>query len=306
MTKELTVQQQNTIQQLLVDNIKAIKSVLPKHLTPERMCRIAYTAIARTPRLAECTQHSLLNAILEASMLGLEIGGPLGLAHLIPFGQEAQLIIGYQGFMDLAYRSDRVINFSAHPVYEKDTFDYAYGLNPKLFHVPSREDDVGKLVFAYAVAQFKNGGFDFEVVDKRIAMAAKARSAAKHEKDSPWNTEDEWAMWVKTAIRRLAKRIPQSPELQTAANLDDRAEAGISQDINIIDIDVKEPRIENSLDKKIKSSKPGPKPKKNVKSGGLDMIKCPFDNEAKTLAACEKACPTGHFESRECLARFPE
>lgn len=304
MTKELTVHQQSTIQGLLAKNIKAIKSVLPRHLTPERMCRIAYMAIARTPKLAECSQHSLLNAILEASMLGLEIGGPLGLAHLIPFKGEAQLIIGYQGFMDMAYRSARITNFSAHPVYEDDTFEYAYGLNPKLYHVPSQNDDPGALMYAYAVAQFKNGGFDFEVVDKRIAMAAKSRSAAKNKQDSPWNTQDEWTMWVKTAIRRLAKRLPQSPELQAMANLDDRAEAGVSQEINIIDVPVQELPAESALEKKLrekKPNKPDPKPKT-----GLDMVKCPFDHTAKTLAACEKACPPGDFEAQKCSARFPE
>jgi len=301
MSNELTVRQQSTVQALLTQNIKAIQSVLPKHLTPERMCRIAYMAIARTPKLADCTQHSLLNAILEASMLGLEIGGPLGLAHLIPFGREAQLIIGYQGYMDLAYRSDRVTNFSAHPVYESDAFDYAYGLTPKLYHVPTKEANVGELVYAYAVAHFKNGGYDFEVVDKRIATAAKNKSAAKNKKDSPWNTDDSWSMWVKTAIRRLAKRIPKSPELLKASGYDDRADVGISQDIDIIDIPIKELPQETSLDKKLGSKKEGDEGE--VKP--LGVVKCPTDNEAKTLAVCQyERCEL--LKDEECLARFPE
>ena len=59
--------------------------VLPKHITPERMVRIALNAIQNTPKLAECDQKSFLGAIMRSAQLGLEPDGVLGQAYLIPF-----------------------------------------------------------------------------------------------------------------------------------------------------------------------------------------------------------------------------
>jgi recombination protein RecT len=226
----------DAIMTMLSNNWPTIKNVIPRHLTPERMARIAYTAISTSPALASCHPMSLANAVIEASMLGLEIGGPLGMAHLLPFGGKATLVIGYKGFMDLAYRSGIVSNFSAQPVYENDFFEYAYGLHPKLEHRPA-EGDRGKLRYAYAVAHYKGGGYDFEVVTPADIVATKKRSSGAKKNDSPWNQADlEWTMWVKTAIRRLAKRIPQSPDIQRAAALDETADVGKQELHHIIDI----------------------------------------------------------------------
>ena len=240
MTKALTTNEQGQIRSLLAKNMKAITSVMPKHLTPERLMRIAYQAIMKTPKLAECTQFSLINAVIAASQLGLEISGPLGQASLIPYGKEAQLIVEYKGKIALAYNTGKIKHFSTHPVYEKDTWSYEYGLNPFLRHRPA-DGPRGDLIAAYAVVEYVNGGKDFEVVDKAIAMRAKNKSAAKNKADSPWNKdEDEWTMWVKTAVHQLSKRVPQSPELQLANALDEKAESGEGQNLDIIDIELEE------------------------------------------------------------------
>ena len=250
MTQALSKQEETGIKQMLAANIKAIKTVLPKHMTPERMMRIAFTAISRSPQLARCTPLSLLNAVIEASMLGLEVNTPLGQASMVPFWNgknqqtEAQLIVEYKGKIELAYRSGMVKSFQAHPAFEKDKFNYEYGLNPDLKHVPSKEKDRGKLIAAYAVVNYLNGGVDFEVIEEAEAMQAKAKSASAKQDDknkttlSVWNSEDEPAMWVKTAVHRLFKRIPKSPEyreLARAQELTAKADAGEPQDLDYLD-----------------------------------------------------------------------
>lgn len=249
MSQALTKKEDEQIQQLIKGSIQALRSVLPKHVTPERMARIAYSAITRNPKLARCTPVSLFNAIIEASVLGLEVNTPLGQASLVPFNNkwtkklEAQLIPEYKGKIELAYRSGMVKSFQAHPVYEKDLFHYNYGLNPDLVHRPSKEADRGKLVAAYAVVNYLNGGVDFEVIEESEAMKAKAKSAAKDSKDSPWNTEDEPAMWVKTAVHRLFKRVPKSPEYQQLARaqeLAEQADRGEAQNFDWLDAEFSE------------------------------------------------------------------
>lgn len=221
MTKALTVKENETVFALIKNNIRAITSVLPDHIPPEKMLRLSHQAVVLNPKLARCTQISFLNAVIEASSLGLVVGGPTAQAHLLPYKGEVKLIPDYKGLIELGYRSPAVASISAHPVFENDKFDYWYGVNQDLRHVPFKNGDRGKLVAAYAVVKYVSGGFDFEVVEKEDAMAAKARSEAKNSKYSPWNKQaDEWTMWVKTAVRRLMKRVPKNPELQKAIAYD--------------------------------------------------------------------------------------
>ena len=255
MSTELTVKEENSMKGLFKANFKAIESVLPKHVPPERAIRVSLAAVKANPILfRQCNPLSLMNAIIEACILGLEVNTPLGLATIVRFGKEAVLIIEYKGKIQLSYNSGLIRNFSAHPVFDGDDFTYHYGLHPDLQHVPCNKKDPGQLKFAYAVANFKDGGFDFEVVDERIAMSAKDRSAAKNKKDAPWNTQDEPTMWVKTAIHRLWPRLPKSPVMQRAADLDARTEAGQGQQLtNILDADF----TEISDPKELKTGKGG-------------------------------------------------
>lgn len=245
MSKELTVQEDRTIKSMIAANMKAIKSILPKHLTPERFARIAYTSIVSNPKLARCTQLSLINVIIESSTLGLEIGGAMQEAALIPFKNnktnpptyEATLVPEYPGLIKLAKNTGDVKSITAHPVFSNDEFRYNYGLNPDLVHVPA-DTDRGELCNAYCIIWYMNGGVDFEVIDQKEADRAKAASAAKYQKDSPWNQKDNIpAMWTKTAIRRLMKRVPKSAEKRIFHDdLSGSEMTHISADANIINL----------------------------------------------------------------------
>jgi hypothetical protein len=131
-------------------------------------------------------------------------------------------MVQYQGKIALAYRSPQVSHFSGHAVFEKDKFEYKYGTSPSLNHEPySGKDGRGELIAAYAIICYKDGGQDFEVIHYEDAMNAKKRSPSKDKRDSPWNSKmDEPAMWIKTAVHRLAKRAPQCPDLHLAAQFE--------------------------------------------------------------------------------------
>ena len=291
MTTALTIQEEGNVKTLLANNMKAIKSVLPKHLTPERMLRVAYTTIVQNPKLARCTQISLVNGVIGASILGLEIGGPLGLAHLIPFKNnrtnslEATLIIDYKGLIELMYKSPQVKSISAQPVYKNDDFDYAYGTKRFLDHTPYDDGDRGELIRAYCIVDFINGGQEFEVVNHKTAMAAKERSMAKNSKDSPWNKkEDEWTMWVKTAVRRISKRIPKSPELQRAIAVEMAVDEGKNVS-EVIDADFT--TITNT-DEKPPNGKPLSEERKETPEPKNDKSNL-SDEDKKTIANYEAA-----------------
>lgn len=215
-------QQKMTIrQQLEGDAFKsAISKVLPKHVTPERMARVAITALTRQPKLADCDQASFFRCLMDLSQWGLEPDGRR--AHLIPFENrkrgvtECQLIIDYKGLVELALRSGSVSYIHADVVCENDVFDYDRG------ELKSHKIDFkgarGKMYAAYALVRMKDGTEKCEVLSREEVDGIRARSKASS--TGPWVT-DYNEMAKKTAFRRVSKWIPLSAELRDAAELDD-------------------------------------------------------------------------------------
>jgi len=225
----------NSVRDLLArDSVKAqIAMVAPKHLTADRITRIAMTSIMQTPKLAECTPASLLGCLLTCTQLGLEPDGVSGMAYLIPYGKTATLIVGYKGLMSLARRSGEITGLEARVVFDCDTFSYEYGSNPYISHKPGDSTNK-KMTHVYAVARFVNGTSQFEVMGIEDVNAIRKRSKASG--SGPWVTDFN-EMARKTVMRRLCKYLPSSPELQTAVALDECADRGIPQEVAIIDVE---------------------------------------------------------------------
>lgn len=204
---------------------RQIAAALPRHMTAERMTRIALTELRKVPALGQCEPKSFLGAVVQTAQLGLEPGNSLGHAYILPYGKQAQLIIGYRGMIDLARRSGQIISLNARAVHVGDEFDYQFGLHEDLKHVP-QADPGAALTHVYAVAKLKDGGIQFEVMTRAEIEAVRAQSKAG--KSGPWVTHFE-EMAKKTVIRRLFKYLPVSIEVQRAVSLDEQAEAGIPQ-----------------------------------------------------------------------------
>jgi recombination protein RecT len=203
-----------------------IAAALPRHITPDRMVRIVTTSIRLQPRLLTANPQSLFGAIIQAAQLGLEPDNGLGHAFLVPFRNskkhtiDVQLIIGYRGFLHLAWQSGKVIGVDAACVHAKDEFRYTLGLNPVLEHVPSNAEDAGERTHAYCIFHFRDGGNVWRVIGKDRIKRAMAASARSSEKDAPWQTDTD-EMWAKTAIRATAKYAPLSIEMQRAVGIDE-------------------------------------------------------------------------------------
>jgi len=211
-----------------------IARALPKHINPDRMARIALTAFRMTPKLAECDPRSVFAAVIQSSQLGLEIG-LMGEAHLVPFGGQCQLIPGYTGLMKLARNSGLVTDIYAEVVRLNDKFSLTLGMERNLEHTPltsaggfpASDEERGEVAGFYAVGVLKDGSRTFVAMGRaeveRIRDGSKGYQAAKkYKKESIWDS-DFASMGLKTAIRRLCKYLPKSPELATALVIDDQA-----------------------------------------------------------------------------------
>lgn len=214
-----------------------IKLALPKHLTASRMTRVLITEVRKTPKLASCDRSSFMGAIITCAQLGLEPGSGLGQVYLIPYGREVQMQIGYQGMIELAERDGRV-TVSANVVYEKDTFEWEEGTTEYIKHKPYfGKDNPGEVVASYAVARYKDGRVKFRVCP--LHEIEKARASSKSGSSGPWKTHFS-EMARKTAVKRLFKLLPKSPEIARAIEIEERAEITDSQGLGDVYKDFKQ------------------------------------------------------------------
>lgn len=203
------------------NQFKAISSIVPKHVTPERLVRIGMNAVSRNPKLMECSPESIVGAVVNCGVLGVE-PNLLGHAYIVPFynnkinRMEAQFQLGYKGLIDLARRTGEMSNVYAHEVYEGDVFDYDYGLNKTLTHKPSGEDEESKITHFYAVYKLKDGAYDFVVMSRKQIEKHRDRFTKSQKNGSvfgPW--KDHFTeMGKKTVLIKLLKMAPISIEQQ--------------------------------------------------------------------------------------------
>lgn len=211
-----------------------IKKALPSVITPERFTRIALSALSANPKLAETTPMSFLGAMMTAAQLGLEVNTPLGQAYLIPFKNkgvlECQFQLGYKGLIDLAYRSGEVSIIQAHVVYENDEFIYELGLDPKLEHIPVK-DNRGEPSYFYAIFKMKNGGYGFEVMSvDDVRKHAKKYSQAYNSSFSPWTNHFE-EMAKKTVLKKALKYAPLKSDFVRGFTSDESVKTELSDDM---------------------------------------------------------------------------
>jgi recombination protein RecT len=221
-----------------------LAGVANKFMKPEDMIRLALLAASRQPTLFECTQTSILRALMDAAAMGISPGGTMGRGWLVPrknkkvepHVMEACFDPGWRGLIDIAKRSGLVKSIRAKVVYEGDVFEYEEGSNPHVHHVPNMalgepesDDDfanpeLGRVIAAYAIAVFADGDVLIEVLRKSDIERIRAVSMASA---GPWSSwYDEMAR--KSAVRRLAKYLPYDPLLEKALELATNAEVAPS------------------------------------------------------------------------------
>lgn len=207
----------------------------PKGANVERNVRALVTLIKATPALQNCDPASLMSCALRVMDLGLELNAALGQAYIIPYGQQAQLQIGYKGMIALAKRSGEVSSVTAREVYSNDKFSFSYGIDDHLHHEPALKDR-GELIAVYALAKMKDGGTQFEVLSKD--EVDKIRNTSKMKNSMPW-TQFYGEMARKTAIRRLFKHLSISVEINEAIAIDELADVAKQPQRNFVEAESK-------------------------------------------------------------------
>lgn len=200
-----------TVSGMLEDRRDRITSALGKYMDADHFIETAVIQTQKEPKLLTCTPSSLMGAVMQAAQLRLEFG-QLGLAYLVPRrikqSLQAQFMVGYRGYIDLARRSGEVKDIVALPVYEKDAFRRWRDENGEhLLHEPHLGNDRGEIVRYYGHCILKGGGQVIQVMELSDIAARRAFSDSASSNFSPWNTNPE-AMALKSCILKMKPWLP--------------------------------------------------------------------------------------------------
>lgn len=218
-----------SLKQAMQERSEDFQAALPPHIPVERFMRVVQTAITSNPDLGMADRRSLWESAMKAAQDGL-----------LPDGRDAAFVIfnakekGENGkeywikkvqFMPMVggilkkiRNSGELLSIAAHVVYTNDTFAYALGDDERIEHTPCLDDDRGTPQLVYAIAKTKDGGVYREVMT--VKDVEKVRNVSRAKDSGPWKTWwDEMAK--KTVIRRLAKRLPMSTDLDDLMRRDD-------------------------------------------------------------------------------------
>lgn len=233
-----------TLAQMITRQRDQVALALPTHLkdNADAFVRAAITLCKQTPGLMKCDPLTIIGGLMTASQLGLELG-PLQLAYLIPYGNQAQFQIGYRGYIELGYRSGMLRDITAEAIHDNDDFkfDRASG---EISHTWDLRQERGAAYAWYAIANLKGGGRAFVVLTKGEVEGFRLRS--KQPNGPAWKN-DYSAMAKKTCIRRLEPYMPKSSEMSQAFNMDGSISRGAApgdltiehpeKDWDVIDVD---------------------------------------------------------------------
>lgn len=196
-----------------------LKMVLPPHISIEKFQRVVITAINKNAQLVEADRLSLLNACVECATDGLLPNGKE--AALVIFNSKNRVTQSWEkkvqympmvaGIYKKAHNSGEFKVFRAEVVHKNDEFSYETGFEVNLTHKPAL-DDPGEITHVYSAVIMQDGTRDLEVM--RFKEIEDVRATSKASDDGPWSGAFWGEMAKKTVIRRHAKRLPLSTELE--------------------------------------------------------------------------------------------
>jgi recombination protein RecT len=209
----------------------------------DRFVTVALHAATSRPDILRATKESIVEAIRDSAMLGLEPVGATGDGAIIVYDEKvkaerpgrhggtivveervptARFAPMYRGLLKLARRSEQIAHIDAHVVYQGDEIELDLGSNPFVKHYPVLDGSKrGKYVGAYAVAELVNGRRYVEWMTEADIEVVRKTSRAKDA--MAWS--DFWPeMARKTVLRRLMKRLPLETLAEHALRIENEAE----------------------------------------------------------------------------------
>lgn len=196
---------------------RQFENALPKHIPVERFKRVVMTAIQNNPDLMKGDRKSLWNACIKAASDGLLPDGREG--AMVPYKGNIQWLPMIAGVLKKVRNSGELSTIVARVVCGGDIFrNWIDDEGEHILYEKSDNRDPNTVTRVFAMAKLKDGSL--EVEDMTVAEIEKVRAVSMAGKSGPWvQWWDEMAK--KTVLRRLAKRLPSSTDLDDLMRRDD-------------------------------------------------------------------------------------
>jgi recombination protein RecT len=220
------------VKQDLTNMGKEFAVVLPPNIQLDKFISVAVTAVQNNSDILNADRSSLYAACYKAAKDGLlpdnkEAALVIYNTNVAPKGQpqvwkqKVQYMPMVDGIKKKIYSTKLTETIMTAVVYENELKDFSYYVDENgqhLSHRPMVFGNRGNPVGAYAMTTIKETGeLCIEFITKE--EIDKVRSASKGKDGVTWTTW--WAeMAKKSAIRRLAKRLPQTDELRNVIEHD--------------------------------------------------------------------------------------
>lgn len=188
-----------------------IQKSLGTQVPAERFIRAFQTTVNGDPNINKLDRTSVLKAVMQAAQDGLVIDNKE--AAIIPFKGKAVYIPMVAGVIKKMRQHSDFGTLSHGIIYlnevEQGRFIYEKGDDEKIYHSPILFEDRGEPIGAYAVVTMKNGE-RFRSVLRKEAIVKRLEVGFNSAAKKDWQEE----FWIKTVIKDVAKRAPNSGDEQ--------------------------------------------------------------------------------------------
>jgi recombinational DNA repair protein RecT len=215
-------------------------TMLPSHIPADKFIEVIITAVERDPALLLADRPSLLIAAKEAASDGLlpdkkegafvvyntkvKVPGeqnprtpnvkPLDKEIWVKLVRWMPMIFGVRKKM---FQTGKVKDIQVELVHEHDVYRRAAGDDAAIVHEPLDFGDRGAIKGGYAIIKTTDGGVFREV----MSLAQIEAVAGVSKTDTVWKGPFRTEMMRKTIVRRLAKQVPLSAEVERVLARDD-------------------------------------------------------------------------------------
>lgn len=205
-----------------------IALALPKHITADRMVRLAMTSFSQNSALQKCDMHSIFASVIVAAQLGLEIGVG-GQGYLVPYGGKATFVPGWQGLVDLVSRAGRATVWTG-AVFAGDEFDWALGDRPFVKHRPAGGGDTWQdITHVYAIGRVNGSEYpvmEVWTMDRVVKHLNKFNKVGARHYALEKNGQNMEMYARKVVLLQVLKYMPKSIEVQRAVEVAQVADTG--------------------------------------------------------------------------------
>ncbi|KFB10375.1 recombinase RecT [Nitratireductor basaltis] len=185
------------------------EALIGSNIPPEKFQRVVATAVMTDTNILFADRKSLMEATMRAAQDGLLPDKREG--AFVLFKNRVQWMPMIGGIIKKIHQSGDISLITAKVVYGGDTYrTWVDDEGEHVLYEPAEEPDHNVIRQVFAMAKTKDGTLYVEALTTRDIE--KIRSVSRSGEKGPW--KDWWEeMAKKSAIRRLAKRLPLSSDI---------------------------------------------------------------------------------------------